>query len=83
MEFNQIKFFMKFYKIYFMNEIPKLIINAIQKFFYFHSILIFIFFNKTPLYNAIEIGNIELVKLLLDKEGIDINLQCIHNFDFF
>lgn len=33
--------------------------------------------NKTALLIAIEIGNIEIVKLLLSKKTIDVNKKCI------
>lgn len=41
-----------------------------------------IFFNKAPLHLAVEKNDIELVKLLLNCENININIQtvCIFNF---
>lgn len=39
-------------------------------------------FNSTPLYKAIEIENIEIIKILLSKEKIDVNRISIYN-DFF
>ncbi len=38
---------------------------------------------KTPLYAAIKKENVEIVRILLTKEDIDINLQSILNFNFF
>lgn len=37
------------------------------------------FVHKTALYNAIEKENIEIIKLLLACENIDINLSSISN----
>ncbi len=38
---------------------------------------------KTPLYVAVEKENVEIVRLLLTKEDIDVNIQYIFNFLFF
>ena len=40
-------------------------------------------FNKTALYHAIEIENIEIIKLLLMNDNIDINIINIFNTNFF
>lgn len=34
-------------------------------------------FQKTALHIAIELGNTEIVRLLLKKEGIDINIKTV------
>lgn len=34
-------------------------------------------FDKTPLYLAVEKGNLEMVKLLLSNKKIKVNLTCI------
>lgn len=39
---------------------------------YLNDVLNYIF-NSTPLYKAIEIENIEIIKILLSKEKIDVN----------
>lgn len=39
-------------------------------------------FNKTPLHVAVLKKNISLIKLLLEQEGIDVNVKSIEN-DFF
>lgn len=36
-------------------------------------------FNETALIIAIEKDNIEIIKLLLSSNHIDVNLQCIQN----
>ena len=41
-----------------------------------------LYFYKTPLYVAVEVENVEIVKLLLEKENIDINLLCILRYYF-
>lgn len=33
--------------------------------------------NKTPLYIAVDMGNVEIVKLLLNRQDIDINTKSI------
>lgn len=33
--------------------------------------------NKTPLYIAVDMGNLEIVKLLLNRQDIDINTKSI------
>ncbi len=38
---------------------------------------------KTPLYLAVENENVEIVRLLLTKEDIEVNIQYIFNFNFF
>ncbi len=38
---------------------------------------------KTPLYVAVEKENVEIVRLLLTKEDIDVNIQSIFHFNFF
>ena len=40
-------------------------------------------FNKTALYIAVEKGNIEIIKDLLNREEIDVNAKSIPNFEFF
>ena len=39
----------------------------------FNDIYYFFFLNKTPLYIAVENGNSEIVKLLLNENNIDVN----------
>lgn len=41
------------------------------------------FFNKTPLYVAIDKGNNELVKLYLANQKIDVNTKLIQTNPFF
>lgn len=36
------------------------------------------YFQKTPLYAAIEKGNLEIVQLLLARPELDINLKSIY-----
>ena len=36
-------------------------------------------FNETALYLAVDYGNKEVVKILLEKENIDVNIPCILN----
>ena len=40
-------------------------------------------FNKTALYLAVEKENIEIVKLLLTNDKLDINLGFILNYNIF
>lgn len=48
------------------------------KFYYkFHQIPKNIFFNKTALHIAVELENIEIVKLLLKHKNIDVNINSI------
>lgn len=43
-----------------------------------------IFFNiKTPLHLAVSIQNIEIVKLLLKTQGIDVNMKDIVKINWF
>lgn len=37
---------------------------------------------KTPFYYAIEKGNIEIIKLLLTNDKVDINIPFIENLKF-
>ena len=39
--------------------------------------IIFSYFHQTALYLAVEKENIEIIKLLLNTEKIDINIPCI------
>ena len=36
---------------------------------------------KTPLCMAIEKGEIEIIKLLLEKDNIDVNVLCVFTID--
>ena len=40
-------------------------------------------FHETPLYKAIEKDNLEIVKLLLAHEKLNVNLKTIHNLNVF
>ena len=40
------------------------------------------YFYKTPLYLAIEKENIEIIKLLLNKENVDVNLNKTESSKF-
>ena len=51
------------------------------KFIYFNEIYINIY--KTPFYRAVEKGNIEIVKLLLTNNNVDINKPCIYEKSIF
>lgn len=46
-----------------------------MKFYCFLNEILFSYFHKTALYIAIEKGNIEIVKLLLKNEKIDVNIS--------
>lgn len=35
--------------------------------------------NKSPLLLAVEIGNIEIIQLLLENKNIDVNLNSVFN----
>ena len=52
----------------------------------FYSTVMFFFFqflNETALHAAIESGNAEIVKILLSKPGIDVNIKTVFNSIFF
>lgn len=41
-----------------------------------NEIYIYFFFNKTALYVAVEKGNIDIIKLLLTCDKLDLNILC-------
>lgn len=45
---------------------------------YFNKIFNLLQFNKTALYKALEIENIEIINLLLSTDKIDVNTSNIH-----
>ena len=63
--------------------------NSIQSYFFqFHSysylpiVFKIIFFYETALYLAVENENIEIVKLLLSNDNINVNVGYIFNYNF-
>ena len=40
------------------------------------------YINRTPLFHAIELGNIEIIKLLLSNDKIDVNQLYIFRYVF-
>lgn len=51
--------------------------NEIKQNFYF------VLFYKNPLFVAVEVGNINIVKLLLSSPKIDVNMKIILTTSFF
>lgn len=73
---------MKFIIKYF-NEIPKKC-SLIQFQIKFMNVIFNQFFSYTSsLYLAVQKENIDIIKLLLDKEGIDVNLPSISRYLLF
>ena len=58
----------------YFNEILVNILNEIWYLFWWNSIL---FFYKALIHIAVEIGNLDIIQLLLSYNGIDVNLESI------
>lgn len=52
-------------------------------FIYFCLIMFYLLFNKTDLFEAVESENIELVRLLLTNQKIDVNLHSALKLNYF